>query len=298
MQAVEERVSTLEKVLEEFIVHTNTLFEESRINNDLAERRLEKKLEESRINNDLADRRLEKRLEESKINNDLAERRLEKYQIKTDMTITRLEESQINTDIALTRLERVIEESKVKNDIALTRLEKGLEEFKDEMKVFKDEMSGFKDRMEASHKNMNRQWADLAKKMGTLDEDLVSPAVRPMIRQYFKCDPIKRSIRELIRKDGDSFEVDVLAVCENKVFMIEVRATPRVNYVNEILEKVPLFRKFYPEYQDKEVIPIFASIIFPEHIVQYATRKGLYVMAYREWEYMDIINFNEVSRLS
>ena len=244
MRAVEERVSTLEKVLEEFIVHTNTLFEESRINNDLAERRLEK------------------------------------YQIKTDMTITRLEESQINTDIAL------------------TRLEKGLEEFKDEMKVFKDEMSGFKDRMEASHKNMNRQWADLAKKMGTLDEDLVSPAVRPMIRQYFKCDPIKRSIRELVRKDGDSFEVDVLAVCEDKVFMIEVRATPRVNYVDEILEKVPLFKKFYPEYQDKEVIPIFASIIFPEHILQYATRKGLYVMAYKEWEYMDIINFDEVSRLS
>jgi hypothetical protein len=230
MQVVEERVSTLEKVLEEFIVHTNTLFGES------------------------------------KINNDLAERRLEKYQIKTD--------------------------------IALNRLEKGLEEFKDEMSAFKDEMSAFKDRMEASHKNMNRQWAELAKKMGTLDEDLVSPAVRPMIRQYFGCDPIKRSIRELVRKDGDSFEVDVLAVCENKVFMIEVRATPRVNYVDEILEKVPLFRKFYPEYQDKEVIPIFASIIFPEHIIQYATRKGLYVMAYREWEYMDIINFNEVSRLS
>jgi len=294
MLAVEERVSTLEKVLEKFIVHA----EDSKVNVDIALTRLEKRLEESRINNDLADRRLEKRLEESRINNDLADRRLEKYQIKTDMTITRLEESQINTDIALTRLERVIEESKVKNDIALDRLEKGLEEFKDEMKVFKDEMSGFKDRMEASHKNMNRQWAELAKKMGTLDEDLVSPAVRPMIRQCFKCDPIKRSIRELVRKDGDSFEVDVLAVCEDKVFMIEVRATPRVNYVDEILEKVPLFKKFYPEYQDKEVIPIFASIIFPEHILQYAARKGLYVMAYKEWEYMDIINFNEVSRLS
>ena len=235
MQAVEERVSTLEKVLEEFIIHT--------------------------------------------------------------------EDSKVNVDIALTRLERGLEESKINNDIALTRLERGLDkfkdemsDFKDEMSRFKDEMSGFKDRMEASHKEMNKQWAALAKKMGTLDEDLVSPAVRPVISKYFGCDPISRAIRNLIRKDGDSFEVDVLAVCEDKVFMIEVRSTPKVNYVDEILEKVSLFKKFYPEYEDKEVIPIFASIVFPENIVQYATRKGLYVMAYREWEYMDIINFDELGK--
>jgi hypothetical protein len=228
MQAVEERVSTLEKVLEEFIIHT------------------------------------------------------EAFQ-------NRLEDSKVNHDIALTRLERVIEESKINNDIALTKLERGLDEFK-------DEMNGFKDRMEASHKEMNKQWAALAKKMGTLDEDLVSPAVRPVISKYFGCDPISRAIRNLVRKDGDSFEVDVLAVCEDKVFMIEVRSTPKVNYVDEILEKVPLFKKFYPEYEDKEVIPIFASIVFPENIVQYATRKGLYVMAYREWEYMDIINFDELGK--
>jgi hypothetical protein len=246
MQAVEERVSTLEKVLEEFIIHTEAS---------------------------------QNRLEDSKVNHDIALTRLERL----------IEDSKVNHDIALTRLERGLEESRINNDIALTKLERGLDEFK-------DEMSGFKDRMEASHKEMNKQWAFLAKKMGTLDEDLVSPAVRPVISKYFGCDPVSRAIRNLVRKDGDSFEVDVLAVCEDKVFMIEVRSTPKVNYVDEILEKVSLFKKFYPEYEDKEVIPIFASIIFPENIVQYATRKGLYVMAYREWEYMDIINFDELGK--
>jgi hypothetical protein len=231
--------------------------------------------------------------------------------------IIHLEDSKIDTDRALTRLEKRLEESQINTDIALTRLEKGLEDFKDEMSDFKDEMSAFKSRMEESHngmqesnkemresnkemkeshKEMNRQWAALAKKMGTLDEDLVSPAVRPMISKYFGCDPTKRAIRELTRIGADTFEVDVLAVCDDKAFMIEVRATPKIDYVGEILDKVPLFKKFYPEYADKEIIPIFASIVFPEHIIQYATRKGLYVMAYREWEYMDIINFDEVSK--
>jgi hypothetical protein len=205
------------------------------------------------------------------------------------------------TEERVSTLEHVLEEFIIHTDTSLNRLERGLEDFKDEMRIFKDEMSdfkdemsGFKDRMEASHKEMNKQWAALAQKMGTLDEDLVSPAVRPVISKYFKCDPIDKSIRNLRRKDGDSFEVDVLAVCKDKVFMIEVRSTPRVNYVDEILNKVPLFKKFYPEYEDKEIIPIFASITFPDNIIQYATRKGLYVMAYREWEYMDIINFDEI----
>jgi len=193
------------------------------------------------------------------------------------------------TEERISTLEHVLEEFIIHTDTSLDRLERGLDDFK-------EEMNRFKDRMEASHKEMNKQWSALAKKMGTLDEDLVSPAVRPVISKYFKCDPIDRSIRNLRRKNGDSFEVDVLAVCKDKVFMIEVRSTPRVNYVDEILEKVPLFKEFYPEYEDKEVIPIFAGIIFPENIVQYATRKGLYVMAYREWEYMDIINFDGVGK--
>lgn len=207
------------------------------------------------------------------------------------------------TEERVSTLERVLEEFIIHTETSLNRLVGGLEDFKDEMRifkdemlVFKDEMSGFKDRMEASHKEMNKQWAALAQKMGTLDEDLVFPAVRPVISKYFKCDPMSRSIRNLRRKDADSFEVDVLAICEDKVFMVEVRSTPRDAYVDEILKKVPLFKKFFPEYKDREVIPIFASITFPDNIVQYATRKGLYVMAYREWEYMDIINFDEIGK--
>jgi len=215
-----------------------------------------------------------------------------------------LEEFIIHTDTSLNRLVGGLEDFKnemsdFKNEILVFKDEMSdfkneMSDFKNEMSGFKGEMSGFKDRMEASHKEMNKQWAALAQKMGTLDEDLVFPAVRPVVSKYFKCDPIDRSIRNLRRKNGDSFEVDVLAICEDKVFMIEVRSTPRVNYVDEILNKVPLFKKFFPEYEDKKIIPIFASITFPDNIVQYATRKCLYVMAYREWEYMDIINFDEI----
>ncbi len=69
-------------------------------------------------------------------------------------------------------------------------------------------------------------------------------------------------------------------------------------YIREqILKKVEKFKTFFPEYKDKEIIPIYASTIFPDKVVNHATRNNLYVMAYREWEYMDILNFDEIKSI-
>ncbi|HGE71290.1 TPA: hypothetical protein ENX78_10675 [Candidatus Poribacteria bacterium] len=170
-------------------------------------------------------------------------------------------------------------------------------EFKDEMKVFKDEMVRFRKESEEDRKEMNRQWGALANKMGTLVEDIIAPASRPIIKKYFNREPLARYIRVLRRlKSGKEFEVDVLVECEDKVFMIEVRSYPDQQYVNKIIKKASKLLEFFPEYKGKEIIPIYASLVFDDNMVKYATKKGLYLMAYREWEYMDIINFDEVNR--
>ncbi|MDQ1327765.1 MAG: hypothetical protein QG641_1048, partial [Candidatus Poribacteria bacterium] len=97
----------------------------------------------------------------------------------------------IHTDISLSRLEREVEELKdemkdFKDEMKDFKDE--MKDFKSEMKDFKDEMSKFKTDMDADRKEMNKQWAGLANKMGTLDEDLNAPAVRPVLNQYFKCE--------------------------------------------------------------------------------------------------------------
>jgi len=217
----------------------------------------------------------------------------------------------------VTSLESVLRDFIIHTDVSLSRLEREVEELKDEMKdfksemkdfkdemlvfkdgvdVFKDEMSKFRTDMEADHKEMNKQWAGLANKMGTLDEDLIAPAVRPVLNKYFKCGLLSRSIRNLKRKNGDNFEVDVLAASRDKVFMIEVKSSPKSYHVEQVIEKADLFYDFFPEYKDKELITIFASIIFPEDVIKHATNKHLYLMAYREWEYMDIINFDDLNK--
>ncbi len=176
--------------------------------------------------------------------------------------------------------------------------------FKDEMRVFKDEMRAFKDEMrtwreevDKDRKHMNKQWGELANKLGTIVEDIIFPATRPVLQKYFNCDPdflgmnIKRKRKDL--KD----EFDIIAACKENVFLIEVKATPRVEYIKDFQEKkVPNFKKLFPEFIDKRLILIFASLRIEEDIVRYLTRQGIYAMAYREWEYMDILNFDEVQQ--
>jgi hypothetical protein len=97
------------------------------------------------------------------------------------------------------------------------------------------------------------------------------------------------------RLNGRDYEVDAIASCDDKVFMIEARTSPRQKDIDEILEKKGLFFEFFPEYKDKELIVIFGSITFPDDVVEYASKKRIYVMGWREWEYMDILNFDKVS---
>jgi len=174
-----------------------------------------------------------------------------------------------------------------------------MKEFKDEMKEFKDEMRKFKEEAEKDRKQAtrewNKKWGELANKLGTIVEDLISPAIGPVIRKYFHCEPEQIAIRIKKRKKDLRDEFDAVAICEDKVFLFEVKATPRPEYVFEFIkEKVDRFKKLFPELLDKRLYLIFASIRLEKDIINLLTKHKIFGMAYREWEYMDILNFDEV----
>ncbi len=60
------------------------------------------------------------------------------------------------------------------------------------------------------------------------------------------------------------------------------------------LKRLKVFFYFFPEYKDRKLMIIFGGITFPENIIKFATKNGIYIMTYREWEYMDILNFEDV----
>lgn len=202
-------------------------------------------------------------------------------------------------------LENVLRQFIIHTDIAFRNLEKEFRDFKDEMKSFKDEMSNFKDEMRSfkdemreEHRKMNKRWGEISNKLGTIIEDIIYPALRPLIRQYFNCEPLYMGMNIKKRKGDIKDEFDAIVECENMVFLVEVKATPKIEYIDMFVQKkINKFKNLFTEYKSKALIPIFASLRFEEDIIDYLTKLSIYAMAYREWEYMDLLNFDKLTKI-
>lgn len=200
----------------------------------------------------------------------------------------------VQTNVSLSRLERSIESFKVEMKEfkdEMREFKNEMTDFKDEMKGFKNEMTDFKNESIKERREMNKQWSNLAKKMGTLVEDLIAPALRPVLIKYFQCDVTMEGQRMFRRIEGMDYEIDAIAACDDKVFMIEAKSTPKHKDIDDILAKRDRFFEFFPEHKGKELIVIFGSIIFTDDVIEQASKNRVYVMGWREWDYMDILNF-------
>ena len=173
-----------------------------------------------------------------------------------------------------------LEKYKEENKIAL---EKYREENKIELKEFKQDM--------------NKKWGELANKMGSLIEDIFIPGIYPTLEKYFnaRLNFIGTYIKKSIKKSGLKGEFDIVATDEERVYLADIKSSPDREKIDDFKQKViPRFRKLFPEYDSKILIPIMGSLRFDEDIISYASEMGIYVMGYREWEYLDILNFDEV----
>ncbi len=175
-----------------------------------------------------------------------------------------------------------------------------MREFKNEMGDFKNEMRDFKNESQRATKEMNKQWGALANKMGTLVEDIIAPAVRPVMKSFFK-EEITYRVVNVQKKDTARDirgEFDVIAASKSYLFLIETKSSPQKQHLAEFIEKkIPRFRELFPEFASLELIPVFSSLRFEDEFLEWATEAGVYLMAYREWDYMDILNFDALRPL-
>ena len=179
------------------------------------------------------------------------------------------------------------------------RRDKEMKEFKNEMREFKNEMKAnaeLKDKeMKESKKDWNKRWGDLSRKLGTIVEDIIYPGIIPLIKKLFKEEPYNCGIRLKRKKGALREEFDIVAVLKKYVIMVEVKSKPNHNDIFSIEDKVVNFRQLFTEYADKEVLPVLASLTMGQDVINLCTKHGIYALAYKEWDYLDILNFDKLS---
>jgi Holliday junction resolvase-like predicted endonuclease len=73
----------------------------------------------------------------------------------------------------------------------------------------------------------------------------------------------------------DEAEIDIIAENGNEIVVIEVKTTLRNDYVDEFLEKLSNFKKFFPKYSENIIYGAMAYLKSPENVASYAKKKGL-----------------------
>ncbi|MBF0350961.1 MAG: hypothetical protein HQM11_08005, partial [SAR324 cluster bacterium] len=66
-----------------------------------------------------------------------------------------------------------------------------------------------------------------------------------------------------VRKGGEEFEIDVMAYANtdvNAVYLVEVKSHLRDDGIDQLLENMRQFHRFFPEHQDKKVYGILAGV--------------------------------------
>ena len=166
-----------------------------------------------------------------------------------------------------------------KTEIELDRLSKEMRDFKDEMKIFKDEM--------------NRQWGNLANRLGTITEDIVAPGISSAIKRTFDLELEELSIRRRKRKKERSREYDVIAATKNHVFVVDVKSSYRPEFLEIFKESLEDFFSFFPEYEGKKLVGVISSFNLAEDVVNLATRYS-YLALSMSGDYLTFLNDDKV----
>jgi len=166
--------------------------------------------------------------------------------------------------------------------------------FKDEMKVFKDEMLDFKEWSKRNIEDLNRQWGNLANKMGTLVEDIFLPSFDIVLKKYFDVIPDRIASKVKIRKNGKVIELDILAYAKDRIFIVEVKSSPdRGQNIEEFMEKLRVLPEFLPEIKGYKLVPIYAGLSMEETTISTLTKRNIYAMIVKG-DILEIVNFDKV----
>jgi hypothetical protein len=160
-------------------------------------------------------------------------------------------------------------------------------------------MLAFKEESRRERAEMNKRWGEITNKLGTFAEDMVAPNIKGIAKRYFGCEDFEDfMVRRKKRHSKDKSkrrEFDCIAVCEDMVILNETKATPKIEYINDFIDVLKEFYDYFPEYKDKKLIPIFASMYLGDDLVSYLTKNGIYAMAIKE-DTMDLLNYDDVAK--
>jgi hypothetical protein len=189
----------------------------------------------------------------------------------------RLRESDRQIEQARLESDRRIEQAKLESD----RRAEEVEQYRAETARILAEAKLESERRTAENERtiaeLKRLVNSLTTRWGRFVEELVQPAVLRLFQE--KGIDIKEIYpRARVKRQGIAMEIDILAVDDTDVVLVECKSRLSKDDVDEFLEKLTRFKIAFPHYKNYQAYGAVAGIEIDEGIDRYAYNKGLFVI--------------------
>jgi hypothetical protein len=166
--------------------------------------------------------------------------------------------------------DRLVAESKAEYDRHRVEIENLLAESKLESDRSMAELKRTVERTSKAVDSLTTRW-------GRFVEELVEPAVLRLFQE--KGIDIKEIYpRARVKRQGIAMEIDILAVDDTDLVVVECKSRLSQDDVDEFIEKLTRFKIAFPHYQNYRAYGAVAGIEINEGIDRYAYKKGLFVI--------------------
>jgi hypothetical protein len=145
-----------------------------------------------------------------------------------------------------------------------------------------------------------KQWGEIAQKIGSFVEDIVVPNIPRLGREAFGLGGPENELfsgpRLRVRHPRDTSmmqEFDYLYAARTGWVIVESKNDPKLKDVDEFRGILAHATDYFPQYAALRLYPVFASLYVPDHIVKYCTRHAIYALGMGP-ETMQILNLSEL----
>jgi hypothetical protein len=147
-----------------------------------------------------------------------------------------------------------------------------------------------------------KQWGEIAQKMGTFVEDIVAPNIPQIAREKFGLGSAEEEVfsapRVRVRHPEDASrlrEFDYLYAAKRGWVVVESKNDPKLKDIDEFRQMLAEIREYFPQYAAAPLYPVFASLYVPDHVVKFCTRHGIYALGMGP-ETMQLLNLSELAK--
>jgi len=127
-------------------------------------------------------------------------------------------------------------------------------------------------------RQVNKQLGELGNKFGSFTEGMAFPSMEKILRDRFKMDVV--ALRAKARQNGHSIEIDVMAYdngSRNEVYLVEVKSHLTRESIDQMLETIEQFPKFFGAHGHRNIYGIIAAVDIPDNLRSEVLKKGLYL---------------------